>query len=75
MERDSFDAAIDEILVLTSGDIRLALRAVLVESVLIEEELRQMRAASPHANSIETNNSPQFSKPRDACDQTSSNRT
>jgi hypothetical protein len=71
MERDSFDAAIDEILAITNGDIRLALRAVLVESVLLEEELRQMRAASPHANSIETNNSPQFSKPQDACNQTS----
>ena len=66
MERDSFDAAIDEILALTNGDIRLALRTVLVESVLLEEELRQMRAASPH--SIETNNSPQFSKPQDARD-------
>ena len=75
MERDSFDAAIDEILALTNGDIRLALRIVLVESVLLEEELRQMRAASPQANSIETNNSPQFSEPPDACDQTSSNRT
>jgi hypothetical protein len=60
MERDSFDtaideifdAAIDEILAFTSGDIRLALRVVLEESVLLEEELRQMHAASPHANSI-----------------------
>jgi hypothetical protein len=49
MERDSFNAAIDEILALTNGDIRLALRVLLVESVLLEEELRQMRAASPHA--------------------------
>ena len=63
MERDSFDAAIDEILDFTSGDIRLALRTVLVESVLLEEELRQMRAASPHANSIETNNSPPINFP------------
>ena len=75
MERDNFDEAIDEIVAFTGGDMRLALRVVLVESVLLEEELRQMRAASPHANSIETNNSPQFSKPRDARDQTSSNRT
>ena len=43
MERDSFDAAIDEILAFTSGDVRRALRAVLMESVLLEEELRQMQ--------------------------------
>ena len=43
MERDNFDAAIDEILAFTSGDIRLALRAVLIESVLLEEKLRQMQ--------------------------------
>jgi len=52
MERDAaideiFDAAIDEILAFTTGDIRLALRVPLVECVLLEEELRQMRAASP----------------------------
>jgi hypothetical protein len=50
MERDAaideiFDPAIDEILALTSGDIRLALRVLLVECVLLEEELQ--RAASP----------------------------
>jgi hypothetical protein len=50
MERDNFDEAIDEIVAFTGGDMRLALRVVLVESVLLEEELRQMRAASPHAN-------------------------
>ena len=50
MERDNFDEAIDEIVAFTGGDMRLALRAILIESVLIEEELRQMRAASPHAN-------------------------
>ena len=50
MERDNFDEAIDEIVAFTGGDMRLALRIVLVESVLLEEELRQMRAASPHAN-------------------------
>ena len=43
MERDTFDAAIDEILAFTSGDIRRALRAVLIESVLLEEKLRQMQ--------------------------------
>ena len=48
MERDNFDEAIDEIVAFTGGDMRLALRVVLVESVLLEEELRQMHAASPH---------------------------
>jgi hypothetical protein len=43
MERDTFDAAIDEILAFTSGDIRRALRAVLIESVLLEEKLQQMQ--------------------------------
>ena len=43
MERDSFDVAIDEILAFTSGDVRRALRAVLIEGVLLEEELRQMQ--------------------------------
>jgi hypothetical protein len=52
MERDAaideiFDPAIDEILAFASGDIRLALRVLLVECVLLEEELQQMRAASP----------------------------
>ena len=52
MERDAaideiFDPAIDEILAFASGDIRLALRVLLVECVLLEEELQQVRAASP----------------------------
>ena len=34
MERDSFDAAIDEILASADGDVRRALRAILVENVL-----------------------------------------
>ena len=49
MERDTFDAAIDEILTFTSGDIRRALRAVLIESVLLEEKLQQMQRR-PAAN-------------------------
>jgi hypothetical protein len=57
MERDSFDAAIDEILALTNGDIRLALRVVLVESVLLEEKLRQINAASANGTSTEEDNS------------------
>ncbi|MGB8604357.1 hypothetical protein [Bradyrhizobium sp.] len=57
MERDTFDAAIDEILAFTSGDIRLALRAILIESVLLEEKLRQIHAASFNGNSTEEDNS------------------
>ena len=57
MESDSLDEAIDEILAFTGGDARLALRAVLIETVLLQEELRQIDAASPHANSIERDNS------------------
>ena len=59
MEKDPFDAAIDKIVDLTGGDIRLALRAVLIETVLLQEELRQIHAATPHAKSIKRNNSPQ----------------
>ena len=57
MERDTFDAAIDEILAFTSGDIQLALRAILIESVLLEEKLRQIHAASANGNSTEEDNS------------------
>jgi hypothetical protein len=57
MERDNFDEAIDEILALTNGDIRLALRVVLVESVLLEEKLRQINAASANGTSTEEDNS------------------
>jgi hypothetical protein len=46
MDRDSFDEAIDEIVAFTGGDMRLALRAILIESVLLEEKLRQVNAAS-----------------------------
>ena len=56
MESDSLDEAIDEILAFTGGDTRLALRAVLIETVLLQEELRINAAASPHARPIERNN-------------------
>jgi hypothetical protein len=48
MERDPFDAAIDAILASADGDIRRALRAVLVENVVLESELRQLYAVSEH---------------------------
>lgn len=57
MERDNFDAAIDEILAFTGGDMRLALRTVLIESVLLEEELRQIHTASADGKSTEENHS------------------
>jgi hypothetical protein len=48
MERDPFDAAIDEILACADGDVRRALRAVLVENIKLESELRQLYAVSEH---------------------------
>jgi hypothetical protein len=48
MERDPFDAAIDEILACAGGDVRRALRAVLVENIKLESELRQLYAVSEH---------------------------
>ena len=57
MEPDTFDVAIDEILAFTNGDMRLALRAILIESVLLEEKLRQINAASANGTSTEEDNS------------------
>ena len=48
MKHDPFDAAIDEILASADGDIRRALRAVLVENIELESELRNLYAASEH---------------------------
>jgi hypothetical protein len=48
MKRDPFDAAIDEILASADGDVRRALRAVLVENIELESELRNLYAASEH---------------------------
>ena len=48
MERDPFDAAIDAILASADGDVRRALRAVLVENVVLESEIRQLYAVSEH---------------------------
>ena len=49
-ERNSFDAAIDEILATAAGDVRRALRAVLVENVQSEAELRRLYAMAAHGN-------------------------
>jgi hypothetical protein len=55
MEHDAFDAAIDEILATADGDVRRALRAVLIENVQLEAELRHLYSA--HGKRSETKNS------------------
>jgi hypothetical protein len=55
MERDPFDSAIDEVLAAADGDVRRALRAVLVENVQLESELRQLYAVSDHGKPSEGN--------------------
>jgi hypothetical protein len=57
MKRDPFDAAIDEILASADGDIRRALRAVLVENIELESELRNLYAASEHGARVDTKRS------------------
>jgi hypothetical protein len=48
MKRDLLDAAIDEIIANADGDLRRALRAVLVQNIELESELRHLYAASEH---------------------------
>jgi hypothetical protein len=48
MKNDPVDKAIDEILASADGDVRRALRAVLVENIALESELRLLYAASEH---------------------------
>jgi hypothetical protein len=57
MKRDPFESAIDEILASADGDVRRALRAVLVENIELESELRSLYAASEHGKTIDTKNS------------------
>jgi hypothetical protein len=57
MARDAFDAAIDEILAVADGDVRRALRAVLLENVQLEAELRHLYAVAAHGRRSETKNS------------------
>ena len=57
MERDSFDSAIDEILAAADGDVRRALRAMLVENVILESELRHLYAVSEHGKPSVSDNS------------------
>jgi hypothetical protein len=57
MKRDPFESAIDEILASADGDVRRALRAVLVENIALESELRSLYAASEHGRFTDTKNS------------------
>ena len=57
MKRDPFESAIDEILASADGDVRRALRAVLVENIALESELRRLYAASEHGRFTDTKHS------------------
>ena len=56
MKRDPFESAIDEILTSADGDgdARRAVRAVLVENIALESELRSLYAASEHGRLTDT---------------------
>jgi hypothetical protein len=57
MKRDPFESAIDEILASADGDVRRALRAVLIENIELEAELRSLHAASEHGKFTATKHS------------------
>jgi hypothetical protein len=57
MKKDPFESAIDEILASADGDARRALRAVLVENIELESELRSLYAASERGRITDTKNS------------------
>ena len=57
MKRDPFESAIDEILASADGDVRRALRAVLIKNVELEAELRSLYAASEHGKFTATKHS------------------
>jgi len=57
MKRDPFKSAIDKILASADGDVRRALRAVLVENIALESELRSLYAASERGRLTDTKNS------------------
>lgn len=57
MKSDPFESAIDEILASADGDVRRALRAVLVENIELESELRSLYAASEHGKTTDTKKS------------------
>ena len=57
MNRDPFESAIDEILASADGDVRRALRAVLIENIELQAELRSLYAASEHGKFTGTKHS------------------
>jgi hypothetical protein len=57
MKSDPFESAIDKILASADGDVRRAMRAVLVENIKLESELRSLYAASEHGKFTDTENS------------------
>ena len=57
MKRDPFESAIDEILASAGGDVRRALRAVLVENIALESELRSLYAPSKRGRLTDTKHS------------------
>jgi hypothetical protein len=57
MKRDPFESAIDEILASADGDVRRALRAVLIENIELEAELRSLHAASERGKFTATKHS------------------
>jgi hypothetical protein len=48
MEDDTFDIAIAQLVKAADGDMRSVLRAVLIENVKLQSELRQLCAVSEH---------------------------
>lgn len=57
MKQDPYENAIDEILASADGDVRRAIRAVLVENMALEAELRSLYAAAEHSEFSATKNS------------------
>jgi hypothetical protein len=55
MKNDAVDHAIDEILTGADGDVRRALRAVLVENIKLESERHNLYAASEHGKRADRN--------------------
>lgn len=57
MKQDPFENAIDEILASADGDVRRAIRAVLIENMEMEAELRSLYAAAEHGKFAAAKNS------------------
>ena len=54
MDRDPFDIAIDQILEASEGDVRLAMRTVLIQNMELEAKLQKLsdltKSAGPRPN-------------------------